>query len=359
MTHPETQTLKLGPLVLDVAGTTAQGPRSENQDAFSITGLEETGTLAVADGMGGERGGRVAAETALRALQEAGPIRSLDAARHAVRAADRAVARAAEESPSERGGMGCALALLSLAPDRGGHPGWVGAYVGDVRILSRSPDGTVRLESRDHTPAFARWEAGEIGVDEITEAVGANRLQRAVGRGGEADALWIPLRPGWSYLLVSDGVSKATRLDELGEAMAAPSAAAAVEAIRRKVEERGPDDNYTAVAVRVAPADGDATLPAGERPIFNPVRPVSRPRSSPWTVAALVLALAALALAGWAAWSGWQAREEAATRVELERLRLQVDSLRALLPPPDTLIPLGTAAALPAETARTLTPPRP
>lgn len=346
-------------LHFELAGFSGQGPRPENQDAFALDAFEQTGTVAVADGMGGERGGRLAADTALRALLEAGPIRSLDAARHAVRAADRAVAQAAQENVAERGGMGCALALLSLAPDRAGAPGWIGAFAGDVRILSRSPDGTVRLESRDHTPAFARWEAGEIGLDEVTEAEGANRLQRAVGRGGEADAVWIPLRPGWTYLLASDGISKATRLDELGEAMSAATTASVVETIRRKVEERGPDDNFTAVAVRLAgersreddtepepPPRGAAGAPPPAAPIFNPATatPVTHsPRRSPLGGLALFLSLAALALAGWAAWSGLQAREQAASRAEVARLRAEVDSIRARVPPRDTAATVGAA----------------
>jgi serine/threonine protein phosphatase PrpC len=342
-------------LLFELAGFSGQGPRPENQDAMSLDAFEQTGTVAVADGMGGERGGRLAADTALRALLEAGPIRSLDAARHAVRAADRAVAQAAQENVAERGGMGCALALLSLAPDRAGSPGWIGAFAGDVRILSRSPDGTVRLESRDHTPAFARWEAGEIGLDEVTEAEGANRLQRAVGRGGEADAVWIPLRPGWTYLLASDGISKATRLDELGEAMAAASAGEVVEIIRRRVEERGPDDNFTALVVRMTgggPREDDtepepppraaparpAAAPEPADPIFNPATPVNHaPRRSRLGGLALLLSLAALALAGWAAWSGLQAREQAASRDEVARLRAAMDSIRLLVPSRDTL----------------------
>ena len=57
------------------------------------------------------------------------------------------------------------------------------------------------------------------------DTAGANRLQRAVGRGGEADVSWLPARPGWSWLLVSDGVYKSVRLDELSRIMEAPTAA--------------------------------------------------------------------------------------------------------------------------------------
>ncbi|HEX2186154.1 MAG TPA: protein phosphatase 2C domain-containing protein, partial [Chloroflexota bacterium] len=140
-------------LVFDVAGASGQGPRPENQDAFTVAAFPSTGMLAVADGMGGQRAGRMAADTALQAVLRAGRIQSLDAARYAGRAADEAVAHAAGAEPQDRQGMGCALAVMALSADRGGDLGWIAANVGDVRIISRSPDGVVRLETRDHTPA--------------------------------------------------------------------------------------------------------------------------------------------------------------------------------------------------------------
>ncbi|HEX2080033.1 MAG TPA: PP2C family serine/threonine-protein phosphatase [Longimicrobium sp.] len=372
-------------LLFDVAGASAQGPRKENQDAFAVDAFTTRGFVAVADGMGGERAGRLAADTALSALADGAEIRSLDAARYAVRHADEAVARVAQQSPDERAGMGCALALMALSVDRGGELGWIGAHVGDVRILSRSPDGTVRLETRDHTPAYARWEAGEIALDEIPDSPGSNKLQRAVGRGGEAEATWIPVRPGWTYLLVSDGVTKAMRLDELGDAMALGSADEICRSIARKVEERGPDDNYTAVAVRVMDGGGGDTMPAPPRPassatpaapgdaprnLFNPPPEidVNGPRRSSRTgTLALLLALLALALAGYAAWAASQARGgDPAVAAQLDSLRNEVRTLRARAAVGDSVglrtdsaaptVP-GTVAAPPAGPATTGQPP--
>ncbi|HEU4883702.1 MAG TPA: protein phosphatase 2C domain-containing protein [Longimicrobium sp.] len=343
-------------LLFDVAGASAQGPRKENQDAFSVDAFTTRGVVAVADGMGGERAGRLAADTALAALMDGAEIRSLDMARYAVRHADEAVARLAQQSPDERGGMGCALALMALSVDRGGDVGWIGAHVGDVRILSRSPDGTVRLETRDHTPAYARWEAGEIALDEIPDSPGSNKLQRAVGRGGEAEATWIPVRAGWTYLLVSDGVTKAMRLDELGHAMALPSSEAICQSITRKVEERGPDDNYTVVAVRVLDGGGDATMPAPSRQsastasaapastassasadaprnLFNPPAEtdLNGPRRpSRGGIAPLLIALLALGLAAYAAWAASQSRgADPALAAQMDSLRNEVANLRA------------------------------
>ncbi|HEX6068483.1 MAG TPA: protein phosphatase 2C domain-containing protein [Longimicrobiaceae bacterium] len=320
-------------LRFEVAAVSEQGPRTENQDAFSIDTFPETGILAVADGMGGERSGRLAADTALEAVIGGDPIRSLDDARRMARRADATVAQAAERRPDAHGGMGCALGFLSLVTGSGDGTGWIGAHVGDVRILSRSPDGTLRLETRDHTPAFAKWEAGEISLDEIPDTSGANRLQRAVGRGGEADVVWLPARPGWAWLIISDGVYKAMRLDELSQAMEEPTARAAVEAIRVKVLERGPDDNFTAVLVRAladsapTPILHDRTLPMAAP---NPSAPPPPRHAAGSSSAALGVAILALLAAFAALWMFWQGQNSAVDRMEeVSRLRAEVDSLAA------------------------------
>jgi serine/threonine protein phosphatase PrpC len=356
---PEGDTIEVQGLKFDVAAISEQGPRSENQDAYAVEPFPDTGLLAVADGMGGQRSGRVAADSALMALADVPAIRNLDDARRAVRAADAAVAREAEENPAEHQGMGCALGLLALTNLRDGGPTWIGAYVGDVRIISRSPDGAVRLETRDHTPAFARWEAGEVSLDEIADTAGANRLQRAVGRGGEADVIWMPARPGWSWMIVSDGIYKAIRLDELSDLMAMKSSAAACEALRQKVEERGPDDNYTAVLVRAlgAPAHTIVHDDRTEPMMHATSREPTRSRGSALAPVAAVLALLALAIAGYALWSSNQSRGLTAERVELNRLQATVDSLSVRVqelsepfgpvsPTPDTVIS-GTGNVLP------------
>jgi len=329
-------------LQLRAAGLSEQGPRSENQDAILVDTLARHGLVAVADGMGGERGGRVAADAALRVLADSAPITSLDAARRAANAADRTIREMAEAEPDTLAGMGCALALLSLARARDGRVGWIVAHVGDVRVVSRSPDGTVRLETRDHTPAFGRWEAGEIELDEVPEAEGANRLQRAVGRGGEADAGFIPARPGWRYLLLSDGVTKAMRLDELGNALGTDDPDATCAAIRAKVLERGPDDNFSAVAVHIDGGPGitpDPSPGAGDTredtTMIHP-RSTTAPHQGGSTAlryAALAIAAIALLVALGAAWLAWEARDDAADRIGMERevteLRREVESLRA------------------------------
>lgn len=315
----------------DISAITEQGPRSENQDAYSTDMFGTGGLLAVADGMGGEKNGRAAADTALDALRSNLPIRNVDDARRAVRDADHLVSRTADEDPGRYGGMGAALGVMVLTNGDDG-PGWIIAHVGDVRILSRSPDGVLRLETRDHTPAFSRWEAGEISLDEIPDSAGANRLQRAIGRGGEPDVTWLPASPGWSWVMISDGVYKAMRLDELAQALASSSAEEACAAIRQKVDERGPDDNFTAVVIRALGKSATAFVPMNTADMTLESPPPREPvRPSRGGGIATALAVLALLLAGVAFWIARETSETSVTESEVIELRQQVDSLRALL----------------------------
>lgn len=337
-----TTTVSVQGMEFEVAAFSEKGPRPENQDAYLLDDFAGHGLLALADGMGGEKSGRIAADLALESLRSSAPIRTVDGARRAVRDADRQVAARAESAPDQYGGMGCALGLLSFVAGADG-PGWIAAHVGDVRILSRSPDGLVRLETRDHTPAFARWEAGEISLDEIPDSAGANRLQRAIGRGGEADAGWLPAGRGWAWLIVSDGIYKVMRLDELSGAMGAADAEAALEVVRRKVEERGADDNFTAVFVR---AGGPPPAAVAEQ--TSEMRtPARTGRGSAATGIAAALAVLALVLAGAALWTAREAMESGAERTELEILRTEVDSLRSIVT--QLRDPFGPSAADPTE----------
>jgi hypothetical protein len=159
----------------------------------------------------------------------------------------------------------------------------------------------------------------------VADTAGANRLQRAVGRGGEADVIWMPARPGWSWMIVSDGVYKAMRLDELAELMAMPSAASACDALRRKVEERGPDDNYTAVLVRAlgGPDGGAPRVQTDDRTEPMMHSEPNRPRRRGWS-AGTHRAPACRARArprGVRAWSAGQGAAASAERAEFERLR--------------------------------------
>jgi hypothetical protein len=179
------------------------------------------------------------------------------------------------------------------------------------------------------------------------------------------------------------------RLDELGHAMALPSSESICQSITRKVEERGPDDNYTAVAVRVLDGGGDATMPAPSRQsastvsaasgstasrvsenaprnLFNPPAEtdLNGPRrpSRSGGIAALLIALLALGLAAYAAWAASQSRGgDPVLAAQVDSLRNEVATLRARAAMGDSVgvrtdsVPL--AGARPAAPGAVVPPP--
>ena len=70
--------------------------RQVNQD--HVLDLADDGLFAVADGMGGHRGGEVASEVAIEALKASFTERTTDALVDAVKEANRAIARSASPS---------------------------------------------------------------------------------------------------------------------------------------------------------------------------------------------------------------------------------------------------------------------
>src|SRR3954469_13502110 len=126
-------------LLVGVGEHTLPGARSRNEDyagCYLGTGPERLATgviAALADGMGGARGGRVAAEVAVRGFIDAalGQPATLGIARIGARAVD-AVNRwihAVGSTDTELNGMACTLSALVLCGGRA-HV----LHVGDSRI---------------------------------------------------------------------------------------------------------------------------------------------------------------------------------------------------------------------------------
>ncbi|MEW5888274.1 MAG: bifunctional protein-serine/threonine kinase/phosphatase [Pseudomonadota bacterium] len=232
------------PLTVDVGYSSLTGPRPRNEDycgAVTPVGseLEAKGILAaVADGIGGQEGGREAAEAVVRGLlgdYYATPAtwsvpRALDAVLNPLNSwlISQGAAR------RERAGMATTLSALVLRGRR-----YYTAHIGDCRIyLLRA--GRLSCLTSDHV-----WDHPEL----------RHVLRRAVG----LDAALVvdygegELEAGDVFLLVCDGVWSAlpearlaALLAERGEAQVAAAAitAAALAA--------GSGDNATALVLRVA-----------------------------------------------------------------------------------------------------------
>ena len=237
------------------------GQRPDNQD-FGAWRDDARGLIAaVADGVGGREGGRVAAETAVRGfldacggapetlgLRQAGS-RALEALNGWIHAQGRVDVRLA--------GMACTFTALMLR-GRVGHV----LHVGDSRIYRLDAAGCERL-TQDHV-----YGRGEM----------AHGLLRAVGfePSIKLDHLALGLKQHDRFLICTDGVhgflSEAALARRLGERLAPDETA---RALVRAALDAGGTDNATALVIDVVDlpaADADelaglaAALPIGPLP---------------------------------------------------------------------------------------------
>jgi len=221
--------------------------RRHNEDRYLT--LPDYGLYAVADGMGGELAGEIAAELALRqleslapALPELAPDEGEDWLLQAIKAANRVVFESAQHP--ERQGMGTTLTTLLVR----GHTAVV-AHVGDSRAyLWRS--GELIPLTQDHSLPGELVRLGQISPEEAEHHPQRHVLIRAVGTAAEVevDCRRLEILPADTFLLCTDGVSNAVSEAELGEELARPvSWEERIERLRQLIWERGAKDNFTAL----------------------------------------------------------------------------------------------------------------
>jgi len=230
-------------LAIQAGYCSLQGRRADNQDfgGYTEPGARELylrgAVAAVADGMGGAKGGRVAAETAVRNFIDAyySLPETLSAEQRAARALTSCNAwiHAIGQRDADLAGMATTFSAL-LLHQRQAHL----IHVGDSRIYRLRGDSLERL-TEDHT-----LKAPDL--DHI--------LYRAVGIESalRADFATHPLEQHDRFLVCSDGLYAVVRDPELRRVLqerGAPQATA--EALAELALERGSQDNITALVVDV------------------------------------------------------------------------------------------------------------
>jgi PPM family protein phosphatase len=239
--------------------------RNHNEDAYLVD--EALQLYVVADGMGGHACGEVASGLAVQAFRDfvndrcevvwgfrdASPSVPISMVRQlledALHTACREVYRKAQEVPEMRG-MGTTLVALLVAGDRG-----FVVHVGDSRAYLVREGGVVQL-TRDHSVLNELVRSGEISEETANTTYAGYRhsLSRAVGvcEEVEVDSMDFEILPDDLYLLASDGLThhvKNAELPSLAETVGEDLAAALV----TLANDRGGEDNITAITVRVEP----------------------------------------------------------------------------------------------------------
>lgn len=233
-----------------VAGTaTHTGQiRASNQDAVGMV----DDLFVVADGMGGHRGGEVAAAEAVDVLM-VGLERSDRAGLvAAVRAANRSILERAAAEP-DLSGMGTTLCALAVVDSPSGDDALAVVNIGDSRVY-RFAAGRLDQISDDHSLVADLVRAGEITSEEAAHHPQRNILTRALGI--EADPLidsWdlVPVR-GDRYLLCSDGLFNELDDGRLTEMLSGGSVQEVADRLVQEAVDNGGHDNVTVLVAEVA-----------------------------------------------------------------------------------------------------------
>jgi protein phosphatase len=216
--------------------------RQGNEDCY----LAESPLFAVADGMGGHRGGEVASHLALDTV-EAMHLRGEGTLADQVREANRVVFQRSGED-REVAGMGTTL-TAALVDGDGLHL----AHVGDSRAyLLRA--GSLRQLTDDHTLVNRMVKAGEITRAEAEVHPHRNVVTRALGTEPEipVDEQSVALLEGDRILLCSDGLTGMVTEEQIQailETTDEPQQAA--DRLIRAANRAGGIDNITAVVLDV------------------------------------------------------------------------------------------------------------
>jgi protein phosphatase len=269
--------------------------REANEDSY----LVDPPLYAVADGMGGHRGGEVASQLALETIETLFREGRGTLAEQ-VREANRAVfTRSAEDRAVT--GMGTTLTAALIGP-HGVHL----AHVGDSRAyLLRA--GSLRRVTEDHTLVNRMIKAGEITAAEAEVHPHRNVLLRALGTEPDVDVdeMDIGLLEGDRVLLCSDGLTGMVTEDQIQailETEVAPQEAA--ERLVRVANRAGGIDNITVVVLDVRDAEGEvAAAPARAGGIDEGATPVHRRRGMRWAI--VVVAIVVVAAAAFTTMRTW------------------------------------------------------
>ncbi len=249
--------------------------REGNEDSY----LADEPLFAVADGMGGHRGGEVASRLALEVLEHMFRQGRGGGLAEQVQEANRAVF---ERSMLDRAvaGMGTTLTAAVVEGDRLRL-----AHVGDSRAYLLR-DGELRLLTEDHTLVHRMVDEGEITEREAETHPYRSVLTRALGVDPrvEVDEGLVEVREGDRVLLCTDGLTgmvTEAQIQAILEEAKDPDDAAS--RLIRAANRAGGIDNITVVVLDFVPDD-----PAGnagedvEGPgagLRLPVHP--QPRSAP------------------------------------------------------------------------------
>ena len=241
--------------------------RGNNEDSFLVD--REHDVYAVADGMGGHRGGEVASRTAIEALRAA--IASGQPVHDAIVQANTAVIERASGDP-ELTGMGTTLTAVVVADGRQLLIG----HVGDSRAYLLH-DGAMRRVTDDHSLVEELVREGRLTPEQGESHPRRNVVTRALGveRDVEVDLYTVEVVAGDRLLICSDGLTTMVRdrdIERLARSEQDPQRTA--EVLVEAANRAGGEDNTSVVIVDVL--EVDAPVAPDPETLAAPAPPAAR-----------------------------------------------------------------------------------
>ena len=223
--------------------------REENEDRYIIkTDDDGAVLLAVADGMGGEAAGMIAADMLMDKLVNM-DLKAIDNEVHLSRIvndADRALVGKVIEN-SHLDGMGSTITCGLL---RNGELYW--AHVGDSRLFVLRNQSLMQI-TKDQNMVQFLLEEGEINAEEARDHPAQNQLDQCVGCGDcKPDTGRLALKAGDLLMLSTDGLHGEVSEDFIASTLTAPiDIENKAKSLIESALEEGGKDNMTIVIAEV------------------------------------------------------------------------------------------------------------
>lgn len=228
--------------------------RRVNQDSVMANGT----LFAVADGMGGHRGGEVASEIAAGHFRILERVATIDELVEAVVSANEMIRARAAADPDLMG-MGTTIVALGVLPhQQADSPLQIGAVnVGDSRLYLFESSELSQV-SVDHSLVAELTRAGQLTEEEASRHPQRNVVTRALGAESDVkvDSWTIPARLGQRYLLCSDGLINEVDHEDIESVLSdVDDPEAAAKNLVDSANRSGGRDNITVLIVDVVDAE--------------------------------------------------------------------------------------------------------
>jgi protein phosphatase len=224
--------------------------RLHNEDAFCVQSKGDKHLFAIADGLGGHRGGSIASEMAIDTIKnEFEKWNGKNKERfiiNALQKANQEVFSTAQDHPELFNMQTTSTAVVqdkdSIAV----------AHVGDCRLY-RVRNGHAAILTKDHSQAADLLRLHLISAANVEHHPGRHQLTRSVGSSPflRVDLVKEKNNHGDSFVLASDGLWSELSTLDIRDALLDENIEKSLEHIVAKVLKAGAPDNLTAIIFRI------------------------------------------------------------------------------------------------------------